>query len=131
MPHKVLPQCVTKLTIDARTAALLGMSRKEVAAITDAFLKEAVSALASEGALKLNGFGEFHITSHEGKRINLLQSMGSGNNELCEIISTRRNKVFFRKAPALYRAIIAELGKPRSKIRRLNNGEVRSRYRHR
>jgi hypothetical protein len=128
--YPALPKAVPKLTVDARTAALLGMDRKEVAVITAAFLQEAVNALASEGALNLNGLGEFHVTSIVVKRSNILMCNQGGRAELREVLLVRKDKVYFRKSWALYRAIINERGKPRSKIRKLQSKAMRDRYRH-
>ena len=107
------------------------MDRKEVAIITSAFLQEAVNALASEGALNLNGLGEFHITSFVAKRSNLLMCNQGGRTEVREVLMSRKDRVFFRKSWALYRAIISERGKPRSKIKRLQTRAIKNHYRHR
>ena len=56
---------MTKAQLIARVAAELGMSRKRVAGVCDAFLDELGNSLANGEEIHLSGFGVFTVKQKE------------------------------------------------------------------
>ena len=52
---------MTKAQLIAKTAAELGMSRKSVATVCDAFLENLNNSLAEGESIQLSGFGVFSV----------------------------------------------------------------------
>lgn len=111
-------ECKRKHALDAQVAELLGMKARKVAAITDAFLNEAIRALVNEGAVRLDGLGTLSTTVRRGRRATITR-LTSFKGEPVVVDVQEKYYVSFRKAKRLTAAMTE------TRKKGTTNGEVR------
>lgn len=90
---------VPKKTLDARVAAITGMSTAEVSNLTALFLHEVLLALVAEGCVHLDKLGRLHVVARKGLRADIQHRTG------VHIRVPKKYYVVFKKAARLTQAI--------------------------
>jgi nucleoid DNA-binding protein len=82
---------LTKIELDLRVATALGLPKKVVANVTDAFVDELCTAIAKHGGFQLDGLGKL-IPRLEKGSLNVRQD---------NVQEPMRIRVYFTKSPML------------------------------
>jgi len=114
-------EVLNRRALNQRVAELLGIPARDVADVTDAFIHEMFLALVNNCAVRLEGFGTLSVCVVEAKKLPRRSPAWAS--------VLRKYYVKFRKSDPLGEALQAKHG--RSKTRRTDDGQVRSRRKRR
>lgn len=113
-----MSELVRKSQLDGRVAELLGKKRRDVSAVTEAFLQEVVKALVESGEVRLDGLGTLRVDCRSGVRqptvlVNAPRS--DGTRDVAVVDVERKYYVNFRRSSRLRTALRKLHGKHRER----------------
>lgn len=106
---------IRKLTLDERVSILFDRDRKEISAITDAFLEEISRHLLDQEEVYLPGFGTFKVSVRSGKRLPQAALVRGNKNrgstgEQMLVVVRKKYYVTFRRGRSLKDRFLARFG---------------------
>lgn len=106
-------ELIIKKELDAQVAELLGKKRREISAVTTAFIQEIRLALLKNKSVLLDRLGTLHIAS---KRGTFTPKSGTPRTVIKRQIYLKKSKTMLKKLKTMHRPVVRK-GVRREKVR--------------